>query len=351
MRDHESSSRLKFWRRTLHTSAGCRGYRELHSGPATVAGNAGPDPGAGAGNLGCRGESAGAAANRISAAVCGRHGPSRNRRSHGDEGRDGKGTPLSGAPIGARQAGGNKMSKHLSEQGVSMYLIGDVSLEERQHAADCAACQAKIAESRHIALAFSRSGPELERSGECEGSRGGTPLDGDSGLGSSGAHAAAGVAGYAVVSLAVEQHPRSFAAADSAAGRDFQTGPGEQTSGVSTGRQKKSWVMSVALQSAVVLLLFTAASDRTVQQKVAHFIPLLDPNLAAYEPKQAHAAGHDGGWRRRRRPFAAAGFEGPPSEGRPEAVHAADGGGSKYWTRSSRWSRASSRRRTSGFRT
>ena len=37
------------------------------------------------------------------------------------------------------------MSKHLSEQGVSMYLIGDVSLEERQHAEDCTACQAKIA--------------------------------------------------------------------------------------------------------------------------------------------------------------------------------------------------------------
>jgi TonB family protein len=36
-----------------------------------------------------------------------------------------------------------------------------------------------------------------------------------------------------------------------------------------------------------------------VQQKVAHFIPLLDPNLAAYEPKQPHArdtmAGGGGG--------------------------------------------------------
>jgi hypothetical protein len=37
------------------------------------------------------------------------------------------------------------MTNHLSEQGVSMYLIGDASLQERRHAAGCAACQAKIA--------------------------------------------------------------------------------------------------------------------------------------------------------------------------------------------------------------
>ena len=37
------------------------------------------------------------------------------------------------------------MNEHLSEQGVFMYLIGDISLEERQHAEECASCQAKIA--------------------------------------------------------------------------------------------------------------------------------------------------------------------------------------------------------------
>ena len=37
------------------------------------------------------------------------------------------------------------MNKHLSDQGVSMYLIGDATLEERQHAEQCAACQARIA--------------------------------------------------------------------------------------------------------------------------------------------------------------------------------------------------------------
>jgi len=35
------------------------------------------------------------------------------------------------------------MNTHLSEQGISMYVIGDASVEERQHAEQCAACQAK----------------------------------------------------------------------------------------------------------------------------------------------------------------------------------------------------------------
>src|SRR6516165_10939781 len=34
---------------------------------------------------------------------------------------------------------------HLSNQGVTMYLIGDVSVEDRNHADECAECQAKIA--------------------------------------------------------------------------------------------------------------------------------------------------------------------------------------------------------------
>src|ERR1035441_1899089 len=120
-------------------------YRELHCGPATVSGSGGPGPGAGKGDLGCRRPAADAAADRVPAPVCRRHGSSGNCRSHRDEGRDGKDTPLSGAPIGTRQAGGNEMSKHLTEQGFSMYLIGDVSMEERTHADECAACQAKIA--------------------------------------------------------------------------------------------------------------------------------------------------------------------------------------------------------------
>jgi periplasmic protein TonB len=61
------------------------------------------------------------------------------------------------------------------------------------------------------------------------------------------------------------------------------------------GRQKRSWVMSVALQSAVVLLLFTFVSSKAVQQKVVQFIPLLDPNLLPYPPKPPKVAENGGG--------------------------------------------------------
>ena len=36
-------------------------------------------------------------------------------------------------------------SGHLSEEGVIMYVIGDIGAEERQHAEACASCQVKIA--------------------------------------------------------------------------------------------------------------------------------------------------------------------------------------------------------------
>ena len=37
------------------------------------------------------------------------------------------------------------MKKHLSDKGVSMYMIGEIGMEERRHAEECAACQARIA--------------------------------------------------------------------------------------------------------------------------------------------------------------------------------------------------------------
>jgi TonB family protein len=49
--------------------------------------------------------------------------------------------------------------------------------------------------------------------------------------------------------------------------------------------------MSVALQSAAVLLLFTLASTKVAPQKIARFIPIFDPEIAAYQPKTA--GGHE----------------------------------------------------------
>ena len=54
------------------------------------------------------------------------------------------------------------------------------------------------------------------------------------------------------------------------------------------GRQKKSWVMSVALQSAVVALLFTVFSSKAVQQQVKQVATLIMPvDLDPYQPKMA----------------------------------------------------------------
>lgn len=61
------------------------------------------------------------------------------------------------------------------------------------------------------------------------------------------------------------------------------------------GRQKKSWGMSLTLQSAVVLLLFTVFSTKAVQQKVAEVVPLFAPDIAPYQPKMAPKKDHMGG--------------------------------------------------------
>src|SRR5262249_35134518 len=62
------------------------------------------------------------------------------------------------------------------------------------------------------------------------------------------------------------------------------------------GRQKRSWVMSLALQSAAVLLLFTVASNKAVQQKLGQTISLVMPtDIAEYQPKAPPARDKMGG--------------------------------------------------------
>src|SRR5207244_1899706 len=52
------------------------------------------------------------------------------------------------------------------------------------------------------------------------------------------------------------------------------------------GRQKKSWVMSLALQSAIVLTVLAAATNKTVQQKVRESVTLVMPaDVSPYQPK------------------------------------------------------------------
>ncbi len=60
-------------------------------------------------------------------------------------------------------------------------------------------------------------------------------------------------------------------------------------------QQKKSWVMSVALQSAVVMALFTLASTKMAPPEVTPIFTLLDPNIPTYMPNPAHDKAGGGG--------------------------------------------------------
>jgi TonB family protein len=180
------------------------------------------------------------------------------------------------------------MSKHLSEQGVSMYLIGNASLEERQHAAECPECRVKIAgiatplsHFRGAVRNWSDRASAKDRAAKLHW----TVIPGSDHLERLLLPGTLATPWYRSLwssvrdSLAPQGPPLDLTSKPVLV-KDIWT---------EYGRQKKSWVMSVALQSAAVLLLFTAASTKTVQQKVVHFIPLLAPDIAAYQPKMAPA--------------------------------------------------------------
>src|SRR5215472_18675457 len=62
------------------------------------------------------------------------------------------------------------------------------------------------------------------------------------------------------------------------------------------GRQKKSWAMSMGFQTAVVVLLFTVASSKTVQEKAKEIVQIYAPvDLPAYKPKPQKMQGGGGG--------------------------------------------------------
>ncbi len=62
------------------------------------------------------------------------------------------------------------------------------------------------------------------------------------------------------------------------------------------GPRKKSWIMSVAVQSAAVLLLFTVASTKGLPDRLAApFVSLVAPNIAPYEVRPAHTRTASGG--------------------------------------------------------
>jgi len=181
------------------------------------------------------------------------------------------------------------MSKHLSDQGVSMYLIGDVSPEERQHADACAACQTRIASLvgslanfRGAVRHWSERASVKDRAAEMHW----TVIPATDHL---QRLLLPSIDGPWYRSL--WSNLREFVRPERPA-LDITSRPvlvreiwGQY------GHQKKSWVMSAAFQSAVVLVLFTFASTKVVPQKIVRFVGLLDPSIPEYQPKAAPA--HD----------------------------------------------------------
>jgi TonB family protein len=188
------------------------------------------------------------------------------------------------------------MSSHLSDQGVSMYLIGDGSLEDRQHAEQCETCRARIAGLASSLEQF--RGAIRSWSGRVAG------------------HSRAAEMCWTVIPASdhldrlllpgVTDVPWSRSLWNNL--RDLLT-PERPPLDITSkpvlvtdiwgqyGRQKKSWAMSVALQSVVVLLLITVASSQVAPQKIGRVTALLNPILQLPDtpPHRETVAGGGGG--------------------------------------------------------
>ncbi len=191
-----------------------------------------------------------------------------------------------------------------------MYVIGDATFEERRHAEECEACQAKIAglatslaHFRGAVRNWSDRAGARERAAELRW----TVIPATDHLERMLLPSSLDTPWY----RSLWGNVRDFFAPELPP-LDVTSKPvlvrniwGQY------GRQKKSWVMSFGLQSAAVLLLFTVATTKVAPQKVAQFVALLNPAIEPYEPKQAPArdAAHGGGGGGDRSPL-------PPSKGR-----------------------------------
>ena len=175
-----------------------------------------------------------------------------------------------------------------------MYLIGDVSIEERIHTEECAACQAKIASLttsishfRGAVRNWSDRARAKDRAAELR---------------------------WTVIPASDHLARLLLPALDLPWYRSLWTGvhelfqPAPPLLDITSkpvlvrniwgqyGRQKKSWVMSVALQSAVVVLVFTAALTPTVRHRImGSSVVLVAPALPSDAIARPKTSGGGGG--------------------------------------------------------
>jgi periplasmic protein TonB len=179
-----------------------------------------------------------------------------------------------------------------------MYLIGDVGIEERKHAEECAACQAKIAglmtsisHFRGAVRNWSDRARAKDRAAELR---------------------------WTVIPASDHLARLLLPALDLPWYRSLWDGvhelfqPAPPLLDITSkpvlvrniwgqyGRQRKSWVMSVGLQSAVVVLVFTAALTPTVRHRITGgsmvlVAPALSPDVPASATVKPRTSGGGGG--------------------------------------------------------
>ena len=179
-----------------------------------------------------------------------------------------------------------------------MYLIGDVSMEERTHAEECAACQAKIANLttsiahfRGAVRNWSDRARAKDRAAELR---------------------------WTVIPASDHLERLLLPALDLPWYRSLWSGihdlfqPAPPLLDITSkpvlvrniwgqyGRQKKSWVMSVALQSAVVVLVFTVALTPTLRHQITGpsvvlVAPAMPPDVPAPATAKDKTSGGGGG--------------------------------------------------------
>ena len=171
-----------------------------------------------------------------------------------------------------------------------MFLIGDVSVEERRHAAECEACGARVA---NLAGSIASFRGAVRNWSEQTVEQRWTVIPGADHLGRLLLPASLDVPWYRSLWSGVAEILQPAPPPLDITSRPVLV----RTIWGQYRRQKKSWVMSVVLQSAVVLSVFAAAVTPAVQHKIVNaVIPLVAPvDLAPYQQKAGVRGGGGGG--------------------------------------------------------
>ena len=171
-----------------------------------------------------------------------------------------------------------------------MYLIGDISLDERRHAEQCEACRNRIDRLANSLVNF--RGAVRNWSGRAAAAQSWTVIPATDHLDRLLLPAVADTSwGRSLWSnlrdLLTAERPLPDITSKPVLVRDIW---GQY------GRQKKSWVLSVALQTVAVMSVFAVASTQVAPTTIGRIIPLIMPaDVPDWMPPAQRPAGGGGG--------------------------------------------------------